>query len=267
MKELQLLDERQLLGKTFRIFGDPQNPLFMAKDVAEWIEHSDVSTMLRTVDEDEKLTQTLFVSGQNREMWLLTEEGLYEVLMQSRKPIAKEFKRQVKDILKSIRRHGGYLTPAKIEEVLSNPDTIIMLAQNLKRERERTNTLTLLNAQKEQIICEMQPKATYYDLILQNKSVVPITLIAKDYGMSGAALNAKLHELGIQYKQGNIWLLYQKYADKGYTHSKTHVIDAETTKFHTYWTQSGRLFVYDLLKRQDILPLIEREGLRLVSGK
>lgn len=109
MKELQVVLKREVLGKSFEIYGDYENPLFLAKDVAGWIGHSDVYTMLKTVDDDEKLTQTLFVSGQRREMWMLTENGVYEVLMQSRKPIAKEFKKQVKTILKTIRKTGGYV--------------------------------------------------------------------------------------------------------------------------------------------------------------
>jgi phage antirepressor YoqD-like protein len=105
-----------------------------------------------------------------------------------------------------------------------------------------------------------KPKASYYDLILQNKSLVPISKIAKDYGMSGRAFNKLLHELGVQYKMGNCWLLYQEYADQGYTQSKTHAIDAERSVMHTYWTQKGRLFIYDLLKnKKGILPVIERE--------
>lgn len=124
---------------------------------------------------------------------------------------------------------------------------------------EKNETLQLQNAQKEQIINELKPKATYYDLILQNKSTVAISKIAKDYGFSAQALNNLLHELGVQYKQGDCWLLYQKYADKGYTQSKTHAIDDERSKMYTQWTQKGRLFIYDLLKREkNILPTIER---------
>lgn len=107
---LQLLQETQLCGATLSVYGTPLEPLFLAKEVAEIIGHSDVSTMMRTVDEDEKLTQTLFVSGQRREMWFLTEQGLYEVLMQSRKPIAKDFKRGVKALLKGIRTGEYYLS-------------------------------------------------------------------------------------------------------------------------------------------------------------
>ncbi|HRY14115.1 MAG TPA: phage antirepressor KilAC domain-containing protein, partial [Syntrophomonadaceae bacterium] len=85
--------------------------------------------------------------------------------------------------------------------------------------------------------------------------------IAKDYGMSGKAFNKLLHELGVQYKMGDTWLLYQQYADQGYTQSRTHAIDAEKSRMHTYWTQKGRLFLYDLLKnRRGLLPMIERNG-------
>lgn len=114
MNNLKVIDTQKVLEKNFKVYGDFENPLFLAKDVAEWIEYSktgkgsyDVSKMLNTIDEDEKLVRTLFVSGQKREMWFLTEDGLYEVLMQSRKPIAKKFKKEVKKILKDLRL--GYL--------------------------------------------------------------------------------------------------------------------------------------------------------------
>ena len=126
---------------------------------------------------------------------------------------------------------------------------------------EKNGELQLEVAQSNQIINELQPKATYYDLILQNKSLLSVSKIAKDYGKSAIWLNQKLHELGVQFKQGGVWLLYQKYADKGYTQSQTHVIDDAKSKFNTYWTQKGRLFIYGLLKTEGILPLIEREFL------
>ena len=115
MNELQIIEEREVLGREFRIYGDFENPLFLAKDVAEWIDYAktsqgyyDVSNMLKMIDNEEKLLRKIFVSGQNREMWFLTEDGLYEVLMLSTKPIAKEFKKQVKEILKTIRKTGRY---------------------------------------------------------------------------------------------------------------------------------------------------------------
>src|SRR3712207_659242 len=137
MNELKIIDERELLGKQFRVYGDFENPLFLAKDVAEWIEHSDVSTMVRNIDEDEKLIQTMFVSGQNREVMMITENGLYEILMLSRKPIAKEFKKQVKEILKSIRKNGMYV----VDDLLDNPDLAIQAFTKLKEERDRKSVV------------------------------------------------------------------------------------------------------------------------------
>ena len=115
-----------------------------------------------------------------------------------------------------------------------------------------------------QRMIEMQPKVSYYDVVLNCKDLVAISVIAKDYGWSATKLNKYLQQKGIQYKQGGkIWLLYQKYAEKGYTSTKTHSYpgsDGSThTKVHTYWTQRGRLFIYDLLKADGILPLVEQE--------
>ena len=111
MNELQIIDEREVLGKQLRIYGDFENPLFLAKDVAEWIDYDKekVGQMLNTVDIDEKITSPIYYSGQVRNMWFVTEDGLYEVLMQSRKSIAKQWKKKVKAILKNIRKNGGYI--------------------------------------------------------------------------------------------------------------------------------------------------------------
>jgi prophage antirepressor-like protein len=267
MNNLQVIDEREVFGKSFKIYGTPDEPLFVAKDVAQWIEYNttkegyyDVSAMLRTVDEDEKIKiRTTINNPSGSEMWFLTEDGLYEVLMQSRKPMAKKFKKKVKEILKDIRKHGMYATDKLLDEMLKNPDYGIKLFTEYKEAKERARALELENAKNKQIIGELKPKATYYDLILQNESLVPISKIAKDYGMSGRAMNKLLHDLGVQYKMGDTWLLYQKYANMGYTQSKTHAIDAERSVMHTYWTQKGRLFLYDLLKnRRNLLPMIER---------
>lgn len=106
--ELQVINEQVVLEKFFKIYGTVDNPLFLAKDVADWIEHTQVSKMLQSIDEDEKLMGTLFLSGQKRETWFLTEDGVYEVLMLSRKPIAKEFKKKIKEIIKEIRNTGSF---------------------------------------------------------------------------------------------------------------------------------------------------------------
>ncbi|WP_296972587.1 phage antirepressor KilAC domain-containing protein [Tepidanaerobacter sp. EBM-38] len=191
----------------------------------------------------------------------ITEGNLYRLIVRSNLPAAERFERWVFDeVLPSIRKYGMYATDVLIDEMLGNPEYGIKLLTEYKEAKERAKQLELENAQHKQIIGELQPKASYYDLILQNKSLMPISKIAKDYGMSGRAMNKLLHELGVQYKMGNTWLLYQEYADMGYTQSKTHAIDAEKSVMHTYWTQKGRLFLYDLLKnKKGLLPVIERQ--------
>lgn len=113
MNQIEIISEQEVLGKQFKVYGTFENPLFLAKDVAEWIEHSRASEMLKSIDEEEKLMQTILASGQNRQMWFLTEDGLYEILMQSRKPIAKAFKKEVKKILKELRTKGTYTIQQK----------------------------------------------------------------------------------------------------------------------------------------------------------
>ena len=119
------------------------------------------------------------------------------------------------------------------------------------------------NAQQKQLLAEYSPKASYYDVVLQTPDALSISQIAKDYGKSAKWLNNLLHELGIQYNQSGVWLLYQKYAQLGYTRSKTHTYSGndgkQHSKLHTYWTQKGRLFIYQLLKDKGVLPLIEME--------
>ena len=151
--ELQIIDERELLGKEFKMYGDFENPLFLAKDVAEWIEHSKTSMMLEGVDEDEKLKETIFTSGQNREVWFLTEDGLYEVLMQSRKPIAKQFKKEVKAILKEYRKHGKY-------------DSIEQQIMLIEDEKERTLTMELYKLNE---LLKINPNDMFNILQVKNK--------------------------------------------------------------------------------------------------
>jgi anti-repressor protein len=154
----------------------------------------------------------------------------------------------------------------QIEEQWNTPDAVMARALNFANQKlaeiQQSNLkLTEKVAIQEQQIIEMQPKVTYYDIVLNCKDLVTITTIAKDYGKSGQWMNETLHELGIQYKQGKIWLLYQKHAEQGYTSTKTSIYDGtdgeKHTSVHTYWTQKGRLFIYDTLKANGILPLIE----------
>ena len=129
-------------------------------------------------------------------------------------------------------------------------------------QQEEIEALQIENKIKDQQILELQPKASYYDLILQCKDLLSVTVIAKDYGMSAMKFNELLHELGVQFKQSGVWFVYQKYADRGYTQTKTQNYNkpngTQGAKPHTYWTQKGRLFLYDFLKNNGYLPLIEK---------
>lgn len=281
MKEkLQVLKQTELLGQQLTVYGTMEQPLFLAKDVAEWIEHTDTSTMMRCVDEDEKLVQTLFVSGQGRDVWMLTEDGLYEVLMQSRKPIAKQFKKGVKNILREIRTTGGYLATSDTdtnEEILAK--AVLVAQKTIERKDQRIKQLEHDAAaqakqlteqastikQQNKTIDELQSKATYLDQILQSKSTVTTSQIAQDYGMSAKKFNKLLHDLKIQCKVNRQWILFAPYTERGYVHSETinlpvvvNGMEYTKTVMHTKWLQSGRLFLYNMLKKNNILPLIER---------
>jgi len=169
---ISVMDEREVLGKHFRIYGDAENPLFLAKDVAEWIDHSNQRMMLQSIDDEEKLTETILTSGQRRNMWFLTEDGLYEILMQSRKPIAKEFKRHVKAILKQIRRTGGYIPIAEDE-----PDEIIMARALLIMQKTLED--------KDRIIDALLPKAEFADAVAESNNCVTFGEMAKILRQNG----------------------------------------------------------------------------------
>ena len=239
--QVSIFKQESLFGIAFNIYGTAENPLFLAKDVADWIGHSNSRSMIDSVDEDEKVVRNVYTLGGNQETWMLTENGLYEVLMQSRKKIAKEFKKGIKEILKSIRKHGAYLTPQRIEEVLLSPDTIIKLATNLKEEQQRRIVA-------ESKIEELTPKAEYAENVLTSNNTISITQIAKDYGMSGVTLNKKLNLMGVIYRVNNQWVLYKKHEGKGYTKSITYCDEFGRSYMRTEWTQKGRQFIDSLIR-------------------
>lgn len=236
-------------------------PYFVGKDVAEVLGYErPTKAITDRVDEEDRDAVPIQDSiGRMQKTPIINESGLYSLILSSKLPKAKQFKRWVtSEILPSIRKHGMYAT----DELLANPDIAIAAFTAIKEEREKAKRLESEIAVQKQQIAELKPKASYYDVVLNCKDLMSISEIAKDYGKSARWLNTLLHELKIQYKQGNkIWLLYQKHANKGYTNTKTQTYngnDGEVhTKVHTYWTQKGRLFIYDLLKSKGILPLIE----------
>ncbi|WP_080961689.1 phage antirepressor KilAC domain-containing protein [Enterococcus cecorum] len=250
--EIQTFNFKNQQVRTIEIENEPY---FVGKDVVDILGYQNGSRDInRHVDEEDRHKVMLFDGNQDKETIIINESGLYSLILSSKMPNAKKFKRWVtKEVLPTIRKHGAYLTPDKIEEALLNPDTLINLATQLKQEREGRLIA-------EQRVNELTPKATYYDLVLQNNTLLSITKIAKDYGWSGTKMNHFLHENKVQFKQGDTWLLYQKYADKGYTQSKTNIVDGgKKTVMHTYWTQKGRLFIYELMKSKGYLPVIERK--------
>ena len=172
--QLQIIDKREVLGKQLRIYGDFENPLFLAKDVAEWIDYDKdkVGQMLNTVDDEEKITLPIHYSGQVRNMWFLTEDGLYEVLMQSRKPIAKKFKKKVKEILKSVRKKGIYATDNVIDNILENPEFGIKLLTEIKEERAK-------NKELEDKIEKDKPKVLFAEAVSIAKNTILIREMAK----------------------------------------------------------------------------------------
>lgn len=260
MNEIQVLQKTTLLGKELTVYGNAENPLFLAKDVAEWIEYAktsqdkyDVSRMVGTVDEDEKLVRTIFVSGQNRQVWMLTENGLYEVLMQSRKPIAKQFKKGVKAILKEIRTKGGYIavksddTP---EEIMAK--AILLANSTIERQKERISVLETEKNLVEEQNRLMAPKAAYFDNVLQSEGLITTNIIANELGMSAKKLYKILKDLGVLYNQNGVYMLYAKYRGLGYDKYRTHTYTSDTTgmqvaKQYLCWTQLGRKFILDLV--------------------
>lgn len=151
-----------------------------------------------------------------------------------------------------------------VEEQWNSPEAVMARALHFANrqlelvQKQNTELLETVVVQNQQI-AELKPKATYYDVVLKCRDAVNISVIAKDYGMSGRKFNELLHELGVQYKFRKTWLLYQQYAECGYTQSRTYAIDENRSVMHTYWTQKGRLFLYDLLKKDGILPIMEQE--------
>lgn len=199
MNDLKIIEQREVLGKEFKIYGDFENPLFLAKDVAEWIEYdvSSVNKMIVIVDDTEKVRKTIPTLGGNQECWFLTEDGLYEVLMQSRKPIAKEFKREVKQILKSVRKHGLYAT----EELLNNPDFMIEAFKALKEEREARKSLEEENE-------KLQPLALFAKSVSASHTSILVGELAKLLKQNGVNIGqtrlfAWLRDKGYLMKSGS----------------------------------------------------------------
>lgn len=270
---------------SIRIEGTEQEPLFCAADVCKALGYAKPqNAVAQHVDEADALKQGIGVvtgkksdgtdSIQNVNMTFVNESGLYALIFGSKLPQAKDFKRWVtSEVLPSIRREGGYIAEKENETEEDLLARALLVAQaTLKRREERIKQLAADNERKDDeivtlngAVAEMMPKVTYVDMILASKETVTTTQIAQDYGLSAKTFNILLRNFGIQHKIGGQWILYAKHLPKGYVQSDTIQIthgDGTTgSVMHTKWTQKGRLFLYEELKRNGVLPLIEkREG-------
>ena len=230
-------------------------PWFVAKDVATILGYKDTDQSIRKhVAMMDKLTRRFDGSGQNRDMTLINESGLYSLVFKSHMPKAEEFTHWVtSDVLPSIRKYGMY---AK-DELLANPDLFIEVLQQLKAEREKLQMIETENKQLSAIVEQQTPKVEYYDEILRSPNAIPITVIAQDYDLTCKQMNQILKDLGVQYNCGGTWVLKAKYNGRGFTDSETNSVN-NGAYVHTKWTQKGRLFLYDILKKNGYLPVIER---------
>ena len=265
MSELQVFNNAEFGSvRSLMVNGEPY---FVGKDVAEILGYGNTRDALAAhVDEEDKAviqkSEIATLEIPNRGLTVINESGLYSLILSSKLPSAKRFKRWVtSEVLPAIRKHGVFV----MDDIVNNTDALIEALQAFKAERLQRMALEEENAVQKQQLVEMKPKASYYDVVLNSPDLVSITEIAKDYGWSAQKMNEYLHVHGIQFKQGGrIWILYQKYAEMGLTSTKTHTYPDNNgtihTKVHTYWTQKGRLFIYDLLKGKGILPIIEQEG-------
>ena len=234
-------------------------------DVCKILDIGNVSQLKVRLNQDGVITNEVIDKlGRKQQATFINESNLYKVIFQSRKPEAEQFTEWVtKEVLPSIRKTGGYIAG---EENMNEDELVLKAMQvmqnKLKRLEDKTNRLEAENNAQFQLIGELKPKADYTDIILKNKSLIKIKAIAKDYGMTANAMNKKLHELKIQYKEGDQWFLYKEHQNKGYTSSETiyltHTDGTEFTKLNTKWTQKGRLFLYEILKKNGIVPTIEK---------
>jgi prophage antirepressor-like protein len=252
--------ENKEFGKV-RVVEIDDQPWFVGADVTKKLGYRNSPDALskHVDDEDKGIAKCDTLRGMQN-LTIINESGLYSLILTSKFPEAKAFKRWVTfEILPSVRRHGAYITDEILKKVREDEGYVGELIYRLTDEKNRSAALM-------DKVEALSPTARYCDVILQCGNAVQISIIAKDYGMTAAAFNKLLNGLKVQYKIGGTWLLYQNHANKGYTLTRTYYVSDTQSTIHTYWTQSGRRFLYDLLKWYSILPEAEKPGGALIGG-
>ncbi|MBA7489034.1 MAG: phage antirepressor KilAC domain-containing protein [Prevotella sp.] len=250
-----------------RTAGTADNPLFCLVDVCKALDLQP-SAVMRRLDDGVISSNPISDSlGRQQIANFVNEDGLYDVILDSRKSEAKTFRKWItSDVLPSIRKTGSYSLPSGYLPDFSNPAEAARAWAD-QYEKVQTESKRALEAERQVLelsdtVASMKPKAEYYDIILASKETVTITQIAQDYGMSAKAFNVLLRNFGIQHKVAGQWILYAKYLPFGYVQSEPILIDHKNgmkeTKMFSKWTQKGRLFLYEELKRRSYIPLIER---------
>lgn len=278
--EIRIFENEQF-GKVRTLLIDGQ-PWFVGKDVAEALGYTNSrKALIDHVDEEDKGVTKRDTLGGNQKLTIINESGLYCLIIKSKLEGARQFKRWVtSEVLPSIRKYGAYLTEEALTRVTGDTSEAEKLFTELKKEklrvkqlqkecdslerlmavtREANELLSTTNELLENRVEVLEPKASYYDSVLDSEELIPISLIAEDYGLTAQKLNGLLHGFGIQHPVGKSWAINREYLDMGYTQTKVLKYGAETITV-TYWTQKGKKFIYEFLKELGIVPLNERKS-------
>lgn len=254
----------ELINFHHEMFGDIRaierdgEPWFVGKDVAEALGYAKPRNAIAIhVEDEDKGALKQGTLGGAQTMTIINESGLYSLVLSSKLPQAKQFKHWVTaEVLPTIRRHGAYATAPTLERIIASPEFGIALLKNLQQEQLRRR-------EAEERVRKLKPLADYTAIILACPDTVSVSQVAQDYGMSAVSFNRLLNRAHIQYSVGGQWVLYAEYKDRGlvqsYTFSYRHNDGTDGCRMYTRWTQQGRLFLYDILKKMGILPMIEKQ--------
>lgn len=233
---LTVIQETEILGKKIKVYNNIETPLFLASDVADWIEHSQTSKMVKSVDDDERLMGTLFLSGQNRDAWFLTEDGLYEVCMQSRKPIAKKMKKEIKQYLKSIRLTGAAIPHGREQEMVN------YYFSSLSSDLQGKIVNELIEKNK-----ELQ---TFYDDLMNTEGLMQMNTVAKELGIGEYTLFAYLRGKKVLfYDKDMVNVPYERFRKEGKFAVKETPCHDGKIRSVTYSTKKGLDYIRKLLRK------------------